>query len=166
MYLLLFLYPHNYNRLLDLAVIDCFISAELPQPENDPTDYLTKIVKSIIVHSPCSSWNPRALYIVLPRLGLLLTYLKRYPKPFNSITVIYKDGYLKYRRRNNQRTWSIRLLGPLGAIFKINNCQIILYSPYLTIKYYTYINVKVCAFVKSVKYIYKYIYKGSDCTIL
>jgi hypothetical protein len=34
-------------------------------------------------------------------LGLPLTYLKRYPKPFNPTTIIYKDGYLEYRRRNN-----------------------------------------------------------------
>ena len=29
-----------------------------------------------------------------------------------------------------------------------------------------YINIKVCASVKSIKYIYKYIYKGSDRTTL
>jgi len=39
-------------------------------------------------------------------------------------------------------------------------------SPYLTAKYYIYINVKIYASIKSIKYIYKYIYKGSDCTTL
>ena len=53
-----------------------------------------------------------------------------------------------------------------GAIFKINNRQIILYSLYLTIKYYTHINIKICASIKSIKYIHKYIYKGSDYTTL
>ena len=33
-------------------------------------------------------------------------------------------------------------------------------------KYYTYINIKVYASVRSVKYIYKYIYKGNDRTTL
>ena len=41
-----------------------------------------------------------------------------------------------------------------------------MYSPYLTAKYCVYINVEICASVKAVKYIYKYIYKGSDRTTL
>jgi len=52
MHLLLFLYPYNHNKLLDLAVINYFISAELPQPEDNPTSRLTKIMKSIIIHGP------------------------------------------------------------------------------------------------------------------
>jgi len=51
-------------------------------------------------------------------------------------------------------------------MFKIDNRWIIPYSLYLTIKYRAYINVKVCASIKSVKYIYKYIYKGNDRTTL
>jgi len=34
-------------------------------------------------------------------LGLPLTYLKQYPKPFNPTTIVYKDGYPEYRRYNN-----------------------------------------------------------------
>jgi hypothetical protein len=101
MHLLLFLYPYNRDRLLDLAVIDRFISTELPQPEDNPTSRLTEIMKSIIVYGPYGSWNPRAPYIVLLGLGLSPTCLKRYPKPFNPTTVVYKDGYLEYRCRNN-----------------------------------------------------------------
>ena len=48
----------------------------------------------------------------------------------------------------------------------MDNRQIIPYSLYLTAKYHTYINVKVYASIKSVKYIHKYIYKGSDRTTL
>ena len=73
MHLLLFLHLYNYDRLLDLAVIDCFISVELPQPEDNPTSCLTKIVKSIIVYSPCGSQNPQAPYIVSPGPGFPLT---------------------------------------------------------------------------------------------
>ena len=99
-------------------------------------------------------------------LSLFLTYLKQYPRPFNPTTIIYKDGYLEYRRYNNQRLQSVCLLGPIRAMFKMDNHQVILYCPYLTIKYYAYINIEVCAPVRSVKYIYKYIYKGNDCTTL
>ena len=48
----------------------------------------------------------------------------------------------------------------------MDNCWIILYCPYLTTKYHAYINVEICAFVKSIKYINKYIYKGNDHTTL
>ena len=58
LHLLLFLHPHDRDRLLDLAVIDRFISAELPQPEDNPTGRLTEVIKSMMVHGPCGSWNP------------------------------------------------------------------------------------------------------------
>ena len=164
MYLLLFLHLYDRNRLLNLAVIDCFISAELPQPEDDPTGRLTKIMKLMMVHGLCGSWNPWVPCMVSLRPGLPLTCSKRYPKPFNPATVVYKDGYLQYRCRNDLRLWSIRLPG--GAAFKMDNRWIIPYSLYLTAKYYAYINVEICVFVKAIKYIHKYIYKGSDRTTL
>ena len=166
LYLLLFLYPHNRDRLLDPAVINCFISAELLQPKNDPISCLTKIIKLIIVYSPYGSQNPQAPYIVSLGLGLSPTYLKQYPKPFNPTTIVHKNGYPEYYYYHNRRTQSIHLLGPLRAIFKINNRQIILYNLYLTTKYYTYINVEIYASVKSIKYIYKYIYKGNNYATL
>ena len=48
----------------------------------------------------------------------------------------------------------------------MDNCWIIPYNPYLFAKYCVHINVEVCAFIWSVKYIHKYIYKGNDCTTL
>ena len=48
----------------------------------------------------------------------------------------------------------------------MDNRWIIPYSPYLTAKYYAHINVDVCTFIQSIKYIHKYIYKGNDYTTL
>ena len=36
------------------------------------------------------------------------------------------------------------------------------YNPYLMLKYNCHINVEICSSVKSVKYLYKYVYKGHD----
>ena len=37
------------------------------------------------------------------------------------------------------------------------------YNPYLCQKYNAHINVEICVTIKSVKYIYKYVFKGHDC---
>ncbi len=37
------------------------------------------------------------------------------------------------------------------------------YNPYLTLKYKSHINLELCSTLKSVKYLYKYIYKGYNC---
>ena len=37
------------------------------------------------------------------------------------------------------------------------------YNPYLTLKYNAHINLEACTSIKSVKYFFKYVYKGHDC---
>lgn len=44
----------------------------------------------------------------------------------------------------------------------LDNRWVVPYNPYLCQKYDCHINVEVCATVKAVKYIYKYILKGHD----
>ena len=46
--------------------------------------------------------------------------------------------------------------------FELDNRWVVPYNPYLCHKYNAHIHVEVCATIKSVKYIYKYIYKGHD----
>ena len=41
-----------------------------------------------------------------------------------------------------------------------------LYNPWLLCKYNAHINVEICASVRAVKYIHKYIYKGTDRAVL
>ena len=36
-------------------------------------------------------------------------------------------------------------------------------NPYLTLKYNAHINLEACTSIKSVKYLFKYVYKGHDC---
>ena len=42
--------------------------------------------------------------------------------------------------------------------------MVVPYNPWLRLKYDCHINVEVCSSIKSIKYLYKYVYKGLDRT--
>ncbi|KAG2791389.1 hypothetical protein PC129_g24199 [Phytophthora cactorum] len=46
------------------------------------------------------------------------------------------------------------------------NQWVIPYNPYLSQKYNCHINVEVCTVITAVKYLYKYVYKGSDKAVI
>ncbi len=71
------------------------------------------------------------------------------------------DGYPVYRRCNNGQ-FVVYII--YGQKTRFNNCFIVFYNLYLIRKYNVYINIEIYIIVKTVKYIYKYIYKGSDKT--
>ena len=81
---------------------------------------------------------------------------KKFPKPFRDETAENINGYPAYRRRNNGR--AVRI-GNLVA----DNSYVVPYNQQLLCKYRAHINVEACATVKSVKYLFKYVYKGHDC---
>jgi len=81
---------------------------------------------------------------------------KKFPKDFQEETNPNCDGYPKYRRPNNGRFAMIN-----GR--RVDNRWIVPYNSFLSLKYNCHINVEVCASIKSVKYLFKYVYKGHDC---
>ena len=145
-------------------MIDRFICAELPRPENDPDGLLTDIVKRMMVHGPCGQHNPQSPCLVAKGPGHLPTCSKRFPKRFSPVTVVHEDGYPEYRRRDDGQSISVPLPGRGGKTVELDNRWIVPYSPYLSRKYRAHVNVEVCASVRAVKYIHKYIYKGNDRT--
>ena len=48
----------------------------------------------------------------------------------------------------------------------IDNSWISPYSSYLTLKYNCHINEEICSSISAVKYLYKYVYKGHDMTMI
>ncbi|XP_028057451.1 uncharacterized protein LOC114261381 [Camellia sinensis] len=70
-----------------------------------------------------------------------------------------QDGYPIYCRRNNDQA---HIVG--GK--EVDNRDIVPYNAYLSKCFNCHINVKVCAGMRCVKYIYKYIYKGYDRTMM
>ncbi|KAB2624893.1 hypothetical protein D8674_016553 [Pyrus ussuriensis x Pyrus communis] len=68
-----------------------------------------------------------------------------------------KNGSCK-RKRGNRLPVSLNRQGNI----MVDNSWVIPYNPWLLLRYDCHINVEICASIKSVKYLYKYVYKGPD----
>ena len=136
------------DKLRTREDIDRVICAEIPDPDEDLELY--NLVKSSMIHGPCGVQNPSS---VCMEDGACK---KNFPKPFRDETAENINGYPAYRRRNDGRTVQV---GRLVA----DNSYVVPYNPDLIKKYRAHINVEACATVKSVKYLFKYVYKGHDC---
>ena len=80
---------------------------------------------------------------------------KHYPKSFCDMTIIEENGFVKYRRRDDGRSVTIR-----GK--RMDNRWVIPYNRDLCVKYDAHINVERCAQKKVIKYLHKYMHKGAD----
>ncbi|GBM51868.1 hypothetical protein AVEN_239962-1 [Araneus ventricosus] len=123
-----------------------FVSAELPDPCTDLR--LFQIVTKCMVHGPCGTININSPCM---RDGQCC---KSFPKQFKDDTEENVNGYPIYHRRGTEpvQVWK----------YSIDNRWVVPYNPWLLKKFNAHINVEVCASVKSVKYLYKYVYKGRD----
>jgi hypothetical protein len=106
-----------------------------------------------MIHGPCGILNSKSPCMENGKCT------KHYPKEFVSTSITNKFGYAVYRRRNNGRTIVKRRI-------TIDNRWIVPYNSYLCQKYDCHINVKICSSARSVKYLYKYVYKGHDRVIV
>ncbi|XP_067930983.1 uncharacterized protein [Watersipora subatra] len=139
--------------------VDCVISAEIPNRVEDLE--LFEIVTKHMVHGPCGQLNPGSPCM---KDG---TCTKKYPKALIKDTVTGIDEYLLYRRRSDDdggftKQHTLRAVGEAYDI-TLDNRWIVPYCPLLLSKVFnTHINVEFCNSVKSIKYICKYVNKGSD----
>ncbi|WVZ54142.1 hypothetical protein U9M48_004992, partial [Paspalum notatum var. saurae] len=83
-------------------LIDKFISAEIPDPNEDPLGYA--LVAEHMMHGPCGSAFPRCPCMKKGKCS------KRYPKPFQEATTLTEDGFALYKRPDNGRYLAWRLL--------------------------------------------------------
>ena len=159
MHLLIFL--HSADQFLEASQIDEVICAELPTAETDPNGELTRIVTSVMLHGPCGDVNPHSPCMSSARDDPPKC-TKRYPRNFLEETSIQENGYPLYRRRDNGSTHEISHPQDRNRKFTMDNCWVVPYNLYLTRHFGAHINVEVCSSVQAIKYIHKYIYKGSD----
>lgn len=141
MHLLLFL--DERDRLRTPADIDTVIQAYWPNPDTEPV--LFDVVKKTMVHGPCK-----------PGQCLENGKCKRhFPKPFQQETLMTEDGYPAYKRPHDGRSYEVR-----GR--QTDNSWIVPFNPFLSAKYRCHINVESTVSFASLKYLHKYITKGSD----
>ena len=165
-HILLFLSPDDRARYHIPSTIDRAIRAELPDAELDPDGSLKAIISKHMVHGPCGEAFRHSPCMTKAVKGSSATICsKNYPKPFSPATIVTEDGYPQYRRRDNgQRVQRTTTIDGYIQTVDLDNRWVVPYSPVLSKKYAAHINVEICCTVKAVKYIHKYIHKGTDRT--
>ena len=142
--------PEQYDRV---------VSAEIPDPNKYPR--LNELVIKHMIHNHtamCTKWDSGFCKV-------------RFPKKYTNHTTTNNDAYPKYKRRSPKEGGQeiqriIRNKKNNNTRSKIiNNGYVVPYNAGLLLRYNCHLNVEVCSTVKAVKYIYKYVYKGSDRAI-
>ena len=138
--------------------IDNVISAELPDPQRDPRLY--EIIVKNMIHGPCGAINPISPCMENDKCT------KRYPRQLLHDTETGDDGYPLYRRRSPEdggikAKLKMKINNSVQEI-EIDNKWVVPYCPLLSRIFQAHINVEYCNSVKSIKYICKYVNKGSD----
>lgn len=112
-----------------------------------------------MIHGPCCAINPQSPCMVNGKCS------KRYPRQLTAETITGNDGYPLYRRQSpddNGRTITTKVK---GNDVVVDNSWVVPYSPLLSKTFKTHCNVEFCHSVKSIKYICKYVTKGSDMAV-
>ncbi|XP_074342285.1 uncharacterized protein LOC141679779 [Apium graveolens] len=71
--------------------VDKFVSAEVPDPDEDPAGY--SVVQSFMIHGPCGSENPKSLCMKDFKC------IRNYPKKYSATTTFDDSGFRIYRRQ-------------------------------------------------------------------
>ncbi|XP_071728497.1 uncharacterized protein [Rutidosis leptorrhynchoides] len=149
--------PHCHTLLwtetltLSLCNIDDYILAELPDPTVDPLCY--KVVSEFMIHGPCGAINVSAT--CMDRF----VCTKKFTKSLNMNTYFDKNGYAQYRRRNTGVTTK-----KCGV--DLDNSYVVPYNSNLCLIFHAHINVKYCGWTMLIKYLFKYISKGTDRIVM
>jgi len=137
-------------------IIDKLVSAEIPDAATNPELY--KTVTTCMMHGPCGNQDPTCVCMKDGKCS------KRFPKPLREITRANIDGYPEYKRR--RRAPGVLKIKSREYDNETANQWVVPYNPYFSQKYNCHINVEVCTGITAVKYLYKYVYKGSDEAVI
>lgn len=142
-------------RITEPGDVDELISAEIPDEVESPDLFAT--VTTSMMHGPCGPDYPNTPCWDSEKKICTKGYWPL--KPWCESTVLVQNGYPKYRRSENGRTCIKRVR---GRNVVQDNRNVVPYNPYLSLRYNCHINVEICVGIKSIKYVFKYVYKGPD----
>lgn len=137
--------------------VDDIISAEIKDPYKDKM--LHDIVIKHMVHGPCGAHNMSSPCMKDGKCT------KNYPRALLKDTQTNENGYPLYRRRAPQDGGRTAVIKRGGNDVTIDNSWIVPYNPLLLKIFDAHVNVEFCSSVQAIKYICKYINKGSDQAI-
>ena len=137
--------------------IDSVISAEIPNKDLDPELY--EIVTTQMIHGPCGVLNPSSPCMQEKRCT------KRFPRDLLQETQTGHDGYPSYRRRKPEDGGFTFKTKVRQQEVELDNSWVVPYNSLLSKVFKAHINVEFCNSVKSIKYVCKYINKGSDMAV-
>ena len=147
--MIIFLHPND--KLWTLEDIDSLLSAEFLDKDEEPE--LFELVKKLMVHTPCGAHNPNAPCMCNGKCS------KGFPKPFRDQTTVNKDSYANLRRQNTGEKYQV-------GDHEVDNCWVVPYPRFWLWVLHCHINMECLFSVKAIKYIYKYVYKGHNCTTM
>ena len=163
------------NKLTSRQQYDAIVSAEIPGVESPE---LRKLVLKHMIHRPCDAKS--ACRQNNSDAGLqhapLRDCSKGFPKDYQESTDGDPvDSYPTYKRRSKEmggnvafiHKWRTASAGlecdlPDEDKLEVDNSWVVPYSPFLLLTFDCHINVEVTSGIESVKYLYKYVYKGTD----
>ena len=103
-----------------------------------------------MMHGTCGLVNPKSQCM---NEGVCS---KRFPKKFKTQTVFYDNGFVYYRRRDLKDNFVMK-----NGI-QLNNRYVVPYNKELLLRYNTHINIEICCQSMLIKYLFKYVSKGSN----
>ncbi|XP_075719762.1 uncharacterized protein LOC142760457 [Rhinoderma darwinii] len=113
-----------------------------------------------MVHGSCGRWNPSSPCM---KDGFCT---KIFPRQLIHETQSGHDGYPLYRRRKvGEGGFTALMKIKIGNSYQdieVDNRWIVPYSPFFSKTFQSHVNVEYCNSVKAIKYICKYVNKGSD----
>ncbi|KAD4178348.1 hypothetical protein E3N88_26939 [Mikania micrantha] len=148
---LFIMYPQY--KIINPDHYDKVVCAEIPDIRTLPK--LHELVVKHMIHGPCGHLRTNSHCMQGdPKLCRF-----RYPRQFNEQTTQRDNAYPLYRRRNNGMKVDVR-----GHT--VDNRRVVPYNPRLLMMFNCHMNVEVCSSIKSVKYLFKYVYKGHDKQVI
>ncbi|KAH9667847.1 helitron like n domain-containing protein [Citrus sinensis] len=108
-------------------------------------------VNKFMIHGPCGKHNSHSPCMMQDKCT------KHFPKKFNDQTTVDTNGFPVYKTRNT----GIHV--EKKSVF-LDNRYVVPYHRNLIVKFDAHINVEICNYSRSVKYLFKYVHKGSDRT--